>query len=152
MIKPTFDMNAIRKALRQEFRDKLQRTYIQVLQNVGEKAIIYARSLNTYKDQSHNLRSSVGYVIYHDGKLIDKNFEAIKGGTEGAREGEKFANSIVRGSKGFALVVVAGMDYAYLVQARGYDVLDGAEQLAEREMPRMLNEVKGKIDQWAGSK
>ena len=44
-------------------------------------------------------------------------------------------------TKGVALVVVAGMNYAAYVEARGKNVLSSAEHLAERELPRMLEKL-----------
>ena len=41
----------------------------------------------------------------------------------------------------YALVVVAGMNYAAYVEAKGYNVLSSAEHLAERELPRMLDKL-----------
>ncbi|MGV4578106.1 hypothetical protein ACQ1R5_10635 [Ornithobacterium rhinotracheale] len=43
--------------------------------------------------------------------------------------------------RGYVLVVVAGMNYALYVESKGYNVLSTAEQLAEREVPRLLNEI-----------
>ena len=39
------------------------------------------------------------------------------------------------------IVVVAGMNYAAYVEAKGYNVLASAEHLAERELPRMLEKL-----------
>lgn len=148
MIQPTFNRDDIRKALRQNFADKLYRIYLRGLRIVGEKAVAYARSLNTYMDQTGNLRSSVGYAIYHDGRLIERNFKQTLGGSQGVTEGEKHAASKVP-SKGFALIVVAGMDYALAVQTRGYDVLDGAEIEAEKELDKYMRLVTEQINKWA---
>ena len=42
---------------------------------------------------------------------------------------------------GIVLIVVAGMKYAIYVADRGYDVLDSAEDLARREIPKMLEKL-----------
>lgn len=149
-LEPTFSMSDIRKALRQQFSDKLYTIYLRALRIVGERAIEYARSLNTYQDQTGNLRSSIGYAIYYNGGLVDRNFKKVKDGSEGMSEGEKHAARKIPRS-GFVLVVVAGMDYALAVQSRGYDVLDGAEIEAEKVLTRQLNSIKHQIDQWKGS-
>lgn len=149
-LKATFTKEDIRKALRKEFQDKLYRIYLRIMRIVGEKAVAYARTLNTYQDQTGNLRSSVGYAIYYDGKLVERNFEKVKDGDQGVAEGEKHAGKNIPGS-GLALVVVAGMNYAMAVQSRGYDVLDGAEITAEKELKRMLQTVKWEIAKWSES-
>lgn len=149
-LRATFNKTDIRKALQQNFADKLYVIYLRVLRIVGERAVEYARSLNTYQDQTGNLRSSIGYVIYYNGSQIDRNFKKVLNGGEGISEGEKHASRSIPKS-GFALVVVAGMDYALAVQTRGYDVLDGAEGIAEKELQRQLQSVKSQIDKWGGN-
>ncbi|PPL04975.1 hypothetical protein [Parapedobacter indicus] len=148
MIQPTFNREDIQRALKQNFRDKLYRIFLRGLRLVGEKAVAHARGLNTYMDQTGNLRSSIGYAIYHDGTLVERNFRQVIGGAEGVSEGERHAASNVPRS-GFALVVVAGMDYAMAVQSRGLDVLDGAELEAEKELDRYMRSITDQINRWA---
>lgn len=148
-LRATFTKADIRKALRENFQNKLYLIFLHGLRLVGEKAVAYARSINTYMDQTGNLRSSVGYIIYHDGRQLERNFRQVLEGSEGVTEGEKHATRKVP-KRGFALVVVAGMDYAVAVQAKGYDVLDGAEIEAEKELERYMRSVRTQIDKWAG--
>lgn len=148
-VRPTFNRADIRKALKENFQNRLYTLYLRGLRQVGEKAVAHARSINTYMDQTGNLRSSVGYVIYHDGRLLERNFQQVLNGSEGKSEGEKHATRKVP-KRGFALVVVAGMDYALAVQTRGYDVLDGAEIEAEKELEKYLRTLRDRIDKWAG--
>lgn len=148
-MRATFTKADIRKALRENFQNKLYLIFLHGLRLVGEKAVAYARSINTYMDQTGNLRSSVGYIIYHDGRQLERNFRQVLEGSEGVTEGEKHATRKVP-KRGFALVVVAGMDYAVAVQAKGYDVLDGAEIEAEKELERYMRSVRTQIDKWAG--
>lgn len=147
-LRPTFNRTDIRKALRESFQSKLYSLFLNGLRLVGEKAVAHARGLNTYMDQTGNLRSSIGYVIYHDGRELERNFEKVKDGNQGVAEGERHAARNIP-KRGFALVVVAGMDYAVAVQSRGYDVLDGAEIEAEKELERYLRSLREKIDKWA---
>jgi len=123
---------------------------------LGEKCVAEARELNTYKDQSGNLRSSIGYVVVRNGVAVSMSgFE--KAAPWGEYKGNDFDNgeagrglatslsSSPKYASGYALVVVAGMNYAAYVEANGYDVLDSTEKLAERELPRMLRELKSNI-------
>ena len=49
-------------------------------------------------------------------------------GSEGSQTGMDFARAIAAEyPEGITLVVVAGMDYASIVNAKGFDVLDSAE-------------------------
>lgn len=113
------------------------------LNYVGEMCVNAARASSGYTDQTHNLRSSTGYVLVRDGKVIRQSkFLPISGGTEGSKSGKEFAAEIARKHpKGYALIVVAGMKYAAYVSAKGRDVLDSAEQLAERVLPTMVRQL-----------
>lgn len=87
-----------------------------------------AKALNTYKDQTHYLRSSIGFVLYNAGEKITESFgstggEAGSAGVEAGREiaeeaAKQYTNEIVA-------VIVAGADYALYVESKGYDVISG---------------------------
>jgi len=118
---------------------------IRSLAYVGEQCINEARSYNgkQYTDQTGNLRSSTGYVVVSDGNIVQiGNFQQIKSGNEGAKEGQSFARQIAsQFPKGICLIVVAGMKYASYVSAKGYNVLDSSELLADKLVPQMLQQL-----------
>lgn len=120
-----------------------ERVIIRRLQYMGEKCIVQARDHGSYQDQTGNLRSSVGYVIVRNGAILSgSNFDTVKGGSEGQSEGRSFAQELAsKFTKGIALIVVAGMEYASYVEAKGYDVLTSSEMLAEREVPKLLSKL-----------
>ena len=113
------------------------------LQYIGERCLNTARNTNSYKDQTGNLRSSLGYVVASDGKIVyQSTFEVVKEGGDGKKSGIQFAKEIVRQfPEGIVLIVVAGMNYAQYVSAKGYDVIDSAELLAERLVPQILKQL-----------
>ena len=113
------------------------------MQHIGEQCLNAARDTNSYENQTGNLRSSLGYVIVLDGKIIDKSdFEVVKKGYEGAKSGLSYAKKVARQfPEGLVLIVVAGMEYAAYVSAKGYDVIDSAELLADRLVPRILKQL-----------
>lgn len=125
--------------------DSLRKAVIYQLKYVGESCIRQAREWkgqnNPYTDRTGNLRSSTGYVIVENGKVVFlSSFDSVKGGD--GKEGEEFAQSLAsKFPKGLTLVMVAGMNYAAYVSARGYDVLDSAEDLAAKLVPEMLNKL-----------
>ena len=110
---------------------------------VGEQVLNQARSTNSYKDQTGNLRSSIGYVVAVDGEVVQSSsFEVVKDGAGGSRDGKSYALALVKQfPKGIVLIVVAGMNYASYVSAKGYDVLDSSEVLAERLVPEILKQL-----------
>ena len=121
----------------------LEQAVIRTLAYCGELCLNVARSTNSYKDQTGNLRSSIGYVVAVDGRIVSQsNFEAVKEGGQGSKQGAAFAKQLVRRfPKGICLIVVAGMEYAVHVKNRGYDVLDSSELTADRIVPSMLKQL-----------
>jgi hypothetical protein len=87
--------------------------------------------------------------VVKDGRIVStSSFEQIppkerKQGDKhnGAKEGEKFARKIIREfPEGIALVEVAGMNYSGYVSAKGYDVLDSAEDEVKRLFLQLLKQ------------
>lgn len=132
------------------------RVLIRRLSAIGEQVVNKARSNPSppqsqarlphqpnYIDWTANLRSSIGYVIVENGNIVSiGGFNPEKGGSEGAQKGRAYAESLAHEySTGIALVVVAGENYATWVASRGYDVIDGAQLLAEKLVPQMLREL-----------
>ncbi len=132
----------------------LETAIINRLKLLGDECVVKAVTEGSYTDQTGNLRSSKGYVIVANGKVIDVGgFGAItlpasqrsSGGEDGKKDGQKFAEGKARKFKdGYALIVVAGMNYAAYVEATNRNVLSTAEHYAEAELPRMLQALKRK--------
>ena len=123
--------------------ERLKNAIIYNLCAVGEQVLNAARLTNSYKDQTGNLRSSIGYVVAVDGEIVKmSSFDVVKEGGEGAKGGKAYAMKLVRDfPKGIVLIVVAGMNYASYVSAKGYDVLDSSELLADKLVPQMLGKL-----------
>lgn len=113
------------------------------LKYVGERCLNAARASNAYRDQTGNLRSSLGYVIAYDGKIVyQSTFEVVKDGGSGSKSGIQYAKEIVRQfPENIVLIVVAGMNYAAHVAATGRDVIDSAELLADKLVPQILKQL-----------
>jgi hypothetical protein len=133
----------------QEALERMSEAIVYVLQSVGEECVNHARNLPSLSrddpaaafphqpnwiDDTGNLRSSIGYIIVDNGQIVtESSFEAVRNGQEGSEKGKSFAESLVsEHTSDIALIVVAGMEYAEYVAAKGYDVLDSAELLAEQ--------------------
>lgn len=147
-VKPTFKQSEI-KAYLQKKSDLIEQMIIRRLALVGLKCVKHARERDTYQDQTANLRNSIGFIIVRNGKIMMDNFEksgipkkADSNGDNGVKIGRSLAMSLVgKYRKGFALIVVAGMNYAVKVESKGYDVLTTAEQLAKTEVPKMMQQL-----------
>ena len=128
---------------------------ISNLEFVGEECVAHVRSLPSlsradfpnpkkippqqphFIDLTGSLRNSVGYVVVKDGEIKKKG--GFESGKPGAEEGAKYAESLVsRYPEGIVLIVVAGMNYAAYVSAKGYDVFDSAELKAESILKKMF--------------
>lgn len=116
---------------------------INALSYVGEECVIEARTNKTYKDQTGNLTSSIGYIIVEDGKIIKEgSFNKVASGGQGANEGLAFAVKVAKKyNVGLILIVVAGMEYSAYVTAMGYNVLDSSLLMARKKLPAMLKKL-----------
>lgn len=148
-IKPNFTKDDVRKRF-DAFLNEIEKKQIARLQRLGEMCLVEARTNKGYMMQTGALLSSTGYEVFVDGVAIHSQFDAASGAESNAAEtgiksGQSGAETIGKGTKGIALVVVAGMNYAAYVEAKGYNVLSSAEHLAERELPRMLEKLISNI-------
>lgn len=147
-IKANFTKDDVKKRF-DAFLDMVERKQIERLQRLGEMCLIEARNNKGYMMQTGALLSSTGYEVFVDGVAIGQ-FDAASGAesnaaAQGIKAGQDIAEKIGKETKGVALVVVAGMNYAAYVEAKGYNVLSSAEHLAERELPRMLEKLISNI-------
>ena len=151
-ITPRFNQNDINRQL-QEAKKQIDDRIIGILKYTGEKSIEVAREEGAYRDQTGNLRSSIGYVIYASGDKVAETFEPAgvgsgKGNSTAIATARAYASGIAEkwsGSNDYVLVVVAGMDYASTVESRGLNVLVTAEQYAESALPRLITMLNTKL-------
>jgi hypothetical protein len=146
-------------------KGKIRQAVISRLQFIGETFVTNARNERTYKDHTGNLRNSIGYIILENGEQLFENFvksaqveivitegkkkgktKITSGDDAGLAKGHDFATEVaVRFPRGLVLIVVAGMQYAAAVEARGYDVLTGSSQQASTDLKNALEELSQKI-------
>lgn len=146
-IKPRFDNSKIQKIF-EEKAALIHKATLNRLARLGEKCVIHAINNRGYTDQTGNLTSSFGYVLSYNGKVVTNGGFAVKdGATAGAVIGKKLAASKAQDyPQGYALVVVAGMEYAAYVEAKGRNVLTATEVFCEAEFPKMIKQLKKNID------
>jgi hypothetical protein len=133
-------MNVIPGAVR-EFRDRVDKATLYYFQYYGELLVKYARDKHTYTDRTGNLTNSIGYVVVKDGKVVSS------GGMDGSGEAQTASMEVInqiisQTTSQYTLIVVAGMNYAAYVEAKGYNVLLPAELKAKLEMPDGLERLK----------
>ena len=100
--------------------DKLDQKIINAFIYDAEQFIINARgqmqdhAMGTYKDQTTNLRNSIGYFIFHNGELVHEKNEIMTN--------KPLIEGLVKPT-GFQLILIAGMNYASWVESKGYNVI-----------------------------
>lgn len=146
----TTSMSEINAAIKAE-AERANMLTIRALSHLGELCVVEAKDRpqeSSWFDQSGNLRSSIGYVIVHNGKIIKySEFNQVKQGTDGIKEGKELAKELAKQyTSGYALIVVAGMNYAELVEAMdNKNVLASAELFARGELPKMMVKLKNQL-------
>lgn len=141
--------------LDREFR-ALQDIYdikaIRELMKVGEECVRRAREEGNYTDRTANLRNSIGYIVIHDERIMFDSFNGSATGPEtqpGDRElahqrGLEYAKRVGDELKGYKtyLVLVAGMEYAAYVEARGRDVIQSTADWVEARRTELMDEFR----------
>lgn len=149
-IKMTTKLDEVHDKLMKE-AERVERLIIRALSSLGAQCVTRVRDRGGEKswyDQSGNLRSSVGYVIAHNGSIVQySDFNQVKQGSEGVKVGKDLAEEIVkRYLNDYVLVIVAGMNYAEKVEAMdNKDVLASTELWATEQVPKMLEKLKKQI-------
>lgn len=139
-----------RAALEAEVR-RIDTLTVFALAYLGEQTVAMARSRSaneSWIDRTGNLRSSVGYIVLRDGEIVSaSDFGQVKQGSDGSNAGRQFAEEIARDiHSDYALIVVAGMNYASYVEAiESKDVLAGPELFARKKLPGMLRQLRNQI-------
>lgn len=141
-LKPTFTQAQFKQQI-EEAALRIQNEIVRYLQRLGEMCLIECRTNKTYQDQTGNLTASMGYIVIANGRAVKNGgFDSKLGGATGQSLAYRIATQF---RTGYALIVVAGMNYAYEVETRGYNVLTSAELLAERKLPGMIVQLRKNI-------
>lgn len=120
---------------------------VRALTYLGEQCVKRIRDRSpedSWFDQTGNLRSSIGYaVLDHGRKTIVSAFDAIGGATDGPEKGRQLIESLTsQYADVYALLVVAGMDYAEFVEARdNKDVLAATDLWAKQQLQTYMEKA-----------
>lgn len=150
-LRPRFNKQQIHEMLQKE-KEKLVKLVLLRLQKIGEQFIINARTKTAaqggFNDRTGNLRNSIGYIVLNNGRQVAVNFKStVSGGSKGVSEGEKVAHEAARDlANGMVLIVVAGMEYASAVEARGRDVITGSSLAARNELKQAIKDIRQKMN------
>ena len=137
---------------------KLQENVLKALSKLGDESVARIRNRSakeSWIDHTGNLRSSIGFAVYEQGsKYMESAFSQVLGGTDGSSKGKKMINDLAKEySRVYALVVVAGMEYAGEVEALdSKDVLAStriwATSQVERRVKTATDSAINEINKW----
>ena len=136
----TTPMDAIDKKIAKEI-NRAENEILKKLSFIGENAVNDARANGDYLDHTGNLRSTTGYTILKNGETVrTSSFDRVKQeASKAKKESTKLLDELrTKFNTGFVLIVVAGMDYAVTVEARGRNVLSSSKLLAEIMAKRLI--------------
>lgn len=156
-----------RQSLREHFkhlRETVEREIISAFARAGEETVNDIRDRAAghpnWTDRTGNLRSSVGYVVFHNGEEVslggfDLTHNKGTNPSEGVEVGREYARA--RGvevpQEGYLLIVSAGMNYASYVEKKDYEVVmfveaETRQRIQKRldELPKVLSEAIDKFN------
>ena len=144
---PMFTMAQVFKRI-EAFKADANDRMVASLAYVGETVVNAARENEavSYKNQTGNLRSSIGYTITYDGAILFDNIKPARSddggkGTSTAHDWVQENAKIIHEPNKFVLTVFAGMEYAAAVEFHKYDVISGSTLQA----PQLIKEFKDKL-------
>lgn len=125
------------------------------LMQLGEAAVTHAKNNKGYQDRTGNLKNSISYALFLDGELVQSvagnipHPEKTEEGQESVEEAlTAFAGQTgIVASKGYTIIVVAGMNYGKHVEDKGYNVLHLTKYFLKDEMVEIFNEAIKRINE-----
>lgn len=118
---------------------KLDEALKNKLKYLGEKLVKYAKDNHNYTDQTGNLTNSIGYAVVHNNDIVYSSVDESSGVADNsALQAAKAMAQDIYGNNCYSLIIVAGMNYAAYVEAKGYNVILPAELKAKKDF---INEI-----------
>ncbi len=154
-LKPKFKPSDINKKLMQDAL-RIEKAMIETLRRAGEEFVTDAKNKayvnlafrkGVYDDQTSNLKSSIGYFIVKDNRIIDYT---LYGESQEGLAAAKNALSEVEPRKGIRLIGVAGMNYAAYVESMGYNVISSQAMVAIDVVGEQLKKLSKKTGKKMG--
>lgn len=113
------------------------------------------RARGSWNDRTGNLRSSVGGAVYEDGRIFFQTaFQKVLNGAVGSAKGRSLVHELSGlYSDAISAVIVAGMEYADIVEAlESRDVLESArlkaESSVETRLRKAVEKASNEINGW----
>ena len=122
-------------------QQQADKAILQALDDAGKRLSEIALSTKTYQNRTGNLSASIGYGVYYNGNEYSTGGF---GGGEGESQGREYLEQVQAqyAHSKFALIVVAGMEYAAAVERKGFVVLDGAMLRSNSVVADEMSKIK----------
>lgn len=145
-IVPAFDIRSIEAELDRK-RAELHVKIVRYLNRAGMEIVNWAKDNRGYIDQTGNLNNSIGYAVIKDNAILNMFFEAKsrERKAEGKEKGESYTRELAKDISGgkYALIIVAGMEYASFVEdVYGKNVITHSKGFAREVLEKMLKIMK----------
>lgn len=143
-IAPNFTPSAVVNKKVDSLVSRFEKALVLVLHQLGQELVAIARNQHNYKDQTGNLTNSMSYVIVKGHTIVEVG---ANGSGEGAEKAMELIHELAKkNANNYSLIIVAGMEYAAYVQAKGYNVLLPAELMCNKEFGKRLEQLTKKFD------
>ncbi|WP_313374330.1 hypothetical protein [Chishuiella sp.] len=138
-LKANFSNSDLKNFHKKIERDVLNKS-IEAYKYLGELIVSHAKNNVGFTDQTGNLRSSIGYVLFVNEQVYKESYE---GKQEGMKAGKDIARELVLSLRRMpiVLVITAGMNYAYQVETKGYNVITGSENYAKQTAETIIRQL-----------
>lgn len=138
------DLNAIVNGVVDGWVEELIERYKAAGIRFVDKARAQTKEEGGFGNVTWNLRSSIGCLIAYNNQILLEYFPPIKGGTDGEKIGSMYAREIallVNEPDTVFLIVVAGMEYASLVESRTGNPRDVITHIGKQLPKDILKEL-----------
>lgn len=117
----------------QEVEDEINQDLIDAAHKaIDTQKVKNESSKKTYENHTWNLRNAPGAAVIRDGEIIDLYIPAD--GDHVEAKNRTAVKLVFEKKPKNGIVVADGMDYASFVSSKGFDVLDTASHVLEREV------------------
>ncbi len=134
------------------FQKRVEQAAIFLMQYLGEELVKYAKDKHNYTDRTGNLTNSIGYVVVRNKEIVFGPDQSSTGQAAALQAALKMIDTL---PDCISLIIVAGMNYAAYVEAKGYNVILPAELKAKTDFPqamkKLMDKAKAKANEMFGT-
>ena len=146
----SFGFDEVLRKLGSQRSQKLQfdTRVLRELTMIAEEACNMARDTypthdsGGYDDHTRNLRGSIGFKISFEGKEVSRGGFDSRSSTDGENAAQTALNKLDTKGSLWEIVVVAGMEYARYVEAKGYNVISFVQNYLDEQIKKLIQDIK----------